>query len=73
MGSISSVSSAIGNQAPIPASINQNAASNPISDLNTQKNLSEANNAGATASNATAKGESMIQGLIGNLGPTNKV
>lgn len=65
--------SAIGSQIPIPASINQNAASNPVSDLGTQKNISEATNAGSTASNATAKGESIVQGIIGNLGPTNKV
>lgn len=69
MGAIS----AVGSQIPIPSSINGNAASNPISDLGTQKNLSELNNAGSAASNATAQGKSMVQGIIGNLGPTNKV
>lgn len=69
MGAISS----IGSQIPIPPSINANTANNPVSDLATQKNLSEANNAGSAASNATAKGQSMVQGIISNLGPTNKV
>ena len=73
MGSIPSVSSSVGSQIPIPPSVNQNAASNPVSEMNTQKNLSQANNAGSTASNATAKGESTVQGIISNLGPTNKV
>ena len=71
MDSISSV----GSQIPIPASanlVNQD-SSNPISNVNAQQGLSEANNSGSTASNATASGESMVQGIIGNLGPTNKV
>ncbi|MBX9577629.1 MAG: hypothetical protein K2W97_04015 [Chthoniobacterales bacterium] len=73
MGSIPSVSSSIGSQSPIPPSVNQNAASNPVSNVNSQQGLSQANNAGSTASNATAKGESMVQGIIGNLlSPMNK-
>lgn len=69
MGSISS----IGSQIPIPPSINQDSASNPASDLGAQKNLSEASNAGTATSNTAGNGESFLKGIIGNLGPTNKV
>ena len=72
MGSIPSVSSSVGSQIPIPPSINQNAASNPVSNVNAQQGLSEANNAGSAASNATETGESILKGVIGNLGPTTR-
>lgn len=80
---MSSISS-IGNQPPIPPSVNQNSngftgstssASNPLSDLNAQQNLAEANNAGTATSNAAAIGESAIQGILTNLNltPRNQV
>ncbi|MEI6416832.1 MAG: hypothetical protein WCO92_03845 [Verrucomicrobiota bacterium] len=70
MGSIS----AVGSQIPIPASanlVNQD-SSNPVSNVNAQQGLSEANNAGSAASNATETGESILKGVIGNLGPTTR-
>jgi len=63
MGSISS----IGSQIPIPPSVNQNSASNPASDLNTQKNLAEATNAGSAASNTIGGIETDVKGIINNL------
>lgn len=77
MGAIPSISSSIGNQSPIPPSVNNNAASNPVSNLSTQKNLAEANNAGTAASNTAATGQSSLKGIITNLNlnlsPQNKV
>ncbi len=73
MSAISSAPFVIGSQIPIPVSVNQNSSSNPDADLNTQKNVTEATNAGSAASNTAATGESFLQGVISNLGPTNKV
>lgn len=67
MSSISSPS-AVGNQIPIPPSINQD-ASNPASDLSNQKNLAEATNAVSTTSNVAGGGESFLKGVISNLNP----
>lgn len=76
MGAITSAASVVGSQIPIPPSVNQDSANNPISDLNTQKELSGATNAGSAASNAAGTGESFVQGIVANLnpnlGPTTK-
>ncbi|MBM3857869.1 MAG: hypothetical protein FJ390_07935 [Verrucomicrobia bacterium] len=75
MNSISPATSVVGNQIPIPASsVNQPAPSNPAADLDTQKNLAEATNAGTATSNAITSGESALQGILANLNlsPTTK-
>jgi len=63
MSSISSASS----QISPPPSINENSASNPVSGLNTQQNLSEISNAASSTSNVVSGISSDVQGIINNL------